>query len=314
MRTPLAIKRQVPAGLLLAVGLGLSVLVGCGGEDLAEHLEKGQSLFRGGHYEEAQLEGLYVLLRDPENEEALHLVAFSLLWQDRDGEAEAYFQNLAEISPDYAREAAAVYDTKARADYDAGEKNRAMRRWNTALGFHLEQDLGPYAFFMARCAYDQRNWQQAAQLYARALANFPDSSAVRTAYFPYGVSLHRLERYEEALAVLESFLRAYPRHGQHHEAVWLYQELLIREARNSAARMDYERAIAQLRKALRYNATPPKTAEALLELGQCYEHLQDYSAAASCYQRIVESNTAGSGRIYDSAVARLDKLEKARLR
>jgi len=128
------------------------------------------------------------------------------------------------------------------------------------------------------------------------------------------VSLNRLERYGDALGALERLLAEYPKSREKHEAVWLYQELLIREAQAAKARMDYEGAVALLRKALRYDENPPKTAEALLELGQCYEQLQDYDAAAACYQRIVSANQAASGRVYDSALSRLEKLDKARLR
>ena len=240
-------------------------------------------------------------------------MARSLLAQDRDGEAEAYFRTLAAISPAYALQAAALYDARAREDYRAGEIARAARRWTAALEFDALRDLGPYAFFMAERKYRDREWGAAASLYEAGLAAYPDTAAVQGALFPYGVSLHRLERWPEAMRVLERFLRSYPRHRRRHEAVWLYQEILIHEARAASARMDYEGAIDMLRKVLRYDINPPKTAEALLELGACYENLQDYDAAADCYRRIVEGNAAGTGRIYDAAIARLQTLEKARL-
>jgi tetratricopeptide (TPR) repeat protein len=286
---------------------------GCGRSDLDEHLRKGHELFAAGQYEEAQLEGLFVLQRERENETALDLVARSLLAQDRDGEAEAYFRTLAAISPAYAFQAAALYDARAREDYEAGETSRAARRWTAALEFDPWRDLGRYAFFMAERKYQEREWGVAAALYEAALAAYPDTAAVQAALFPYGVSLHNLERWPEALRVLERFLRSYPRHQRRHEAIWLYQEILIHEARAASARMDYEGAIEMLRKVLRYDINPPKTAEALLELGACYENLQDYDAAADCYRRIVEGNAAGTGRIYDAAIARLETLEKARL-
>jgi tetratricopeptide (TPR) repeat protein len=77
--------------------------------------------------------------------------------------------------------------------------------------------------------------------------------------------------------------------------------------------MDYEGAIAMLRKAMRYDDNPPKTAEALLELGLCYENLKDFERAAASYRRILALSGAGSGRTYDAAVERLTTLEKARL-
>ena len=107
MRRP-ALRRALrgfgAGGAALGVALVLATS-GCGGGELESHLSKGRSLFAHKHYEEAQLEGLYVLLREPENEEALSLVARSLLAQDRDGEAESYFHTLAEKSPLHAMEA-----------------------------------------------------------------------------------------------------------------------------------------------------------------------------------------------------------------
>ena len=302
-------RHRVGVALLLAI-----LLAGCGGDELEDHLRKGQDFFAEENYEEAQLEGLYVILREPDHEDALRLVARSLLAQNRDGEAEGYFKRLVGRSPLHAFEAAELYENLARKDYRNGQKSRAARRWNIALHFEPMLDLGPYGFFMAGRAYEERNWDLAARLYQRALAAHPDSSAVTQAMFPYGVSLHHLERRRESLDVLEPFIRNHPRHRRRHEAVWLYQEILIHEARAANARMDYEGAVQYLRKALRHGENPPMTAEALLELGGSYESLQDYDAAAACYRRVIEESSTDTGRIYDTAVERLSKLEKARLK
>jgi tetratricopeptide (TPR) repeat protein len=308
-----------PLGRLRRHGAGVALLfavlvAGCTGDELGDHLRKGQTFFAEENFEEAQLEGLYVILREPDHEDALRLVARSLLAQNRDGEAEGYFKRLVGRSPLHAYEAAALYEELAREDYRAGQKSRAGRRWAIALQFEPLLDLGPYGFFMAARAYDERNWTLSALLYQRALANFPDSSAVKGSLFPYGVSLHQLERRREALDILEPFIRSYPRHPRRHEAIWLYQEILIHEAKAANARMDYEGAVEYLRKALRHRENPPMTAEGLLVLGSSYENLQDYDAAAACYRRVIEESSTDTGRIYDSAVERLSKLEKARLK
>ena len=309
-RSPRPRLRACLAGALILVLL----LAGCSNDGLEEHLNKGRQFFTEGNFEDAQLEGLYVLIRDPENEEALRMVARSLLAQDRDGEAEGYFKRLTERNPFYAIEAAQIYDQRAREDYDGGERNRATRRWSIALRFEPRLDIGPFGFHMASRAYDDRDWSRAAQLYGRALAAYPDTAIVKSALYPYSVSLQRLERGQEALTVLEPFLKRYPRHRKRHEAIWLYQELLIQEARAANGRMDYEGAVEYLRKALRHRENPPMTAEALLELGSSYESLQDYETAASCYRRVIEESSTHTGRIYDAAVDRLSKLEKARLK
>jgi tetratricopeptide (TPR) repeat protein len=303
------------AGLGAAILLGvLGAVGGCGRSEMNEHLEKGRSLLASGRFEEAHLEGLWVLLRSPENEEALHLVAGSLLEQGRDAEAEAYFRTLAELDPATAAETAALYDEKARADYARSEESRAARRWQIALSFKADQELGPYAFFMADRAFHERRFSEAADLYARAMAEFPDSSATARALYPYGASLHQLGRWSEAMGALERFLEAFPRHPQRHEAIWLYQEILIHEAQDLKARMDIESAIVLLNRVLNYRDNPPKSAEALLELGDCYERIQDYASAIGCYRRIVKEYADGAGRLYGDAVTRLEKLEKARLR
>ncbi|MCB9515028.1 MAG: tetratricopeptide repeat protein [Candidatus Krumholzibacteriia bacterium] len=316
MRRP-ALRRALrgfgAGGAALGVALVLATS-GCGGGELESHLSKGRSLFAHKHYEEAQLEGLYVLLREPENEEALSLVARSLLAQDRDGEAESYFHTLAEKSPLHAMEAAELYDTRAREDYTSGQKSRAARRWLIALRFEPMLDLGPYAFYMADRSYEERDWRQSAALYGRALSVYADSSAVKQSLYPYAVSLHKLERDQEAMDVLGPFITRYPRHRDRHEAIWLYQEILIDQARAANGRMDYDAAVEYLRRALRFDENPPMTAEALLELGGSYENLQDYDAAASCYRRVIDTSNTQTGRIYDTAIERLARMEKARLR
>jgi tetratricopeptide (TPR) repeat protein len=312
----LSIPAMAAASPAIRLGCGLLLLsaLACGENELAKHLAKGTQLQGEGQYEEAQLEGLYVLLRDPENESALHLVATSLLEQDRDGEAEAYFRTLAALNLGRSLQAGELYAEKAQLDYENGERSRARRRWRAALSFHPNLDLGPYSFFMAGHEYSDGNWVLASQLFGRALDAFPDSTAVRSALYPYGVSLHRLERWSEAMNVLDIYLRSYPRHGRRHEAIWLYQEILIHEAKAYRIRLDYDGCIELLRKALRFKDNPTKTGEALLELGVCYEDMQDYIAAGDAYRRVVDLNPSGTGRIYDSALQRLETLEKARLK
>ena len=307
-------KGRAGAALRLGCVLLLFLTAGCGEDELVKHLAKGNQLQEEGRFEEAQLEGLWVLLRSPESERALHLVATSLLAQDRDGEAESYFRTLAGLNRGRALQAAEIYARRAREDYEEGEKSRARRRWTTALSFYPDQELGPYSFFMAQHEYDEENWTLAAKLFGRALERYPDSSAVRNALYPYAVSLERLDRREEAKDALDVYLRNYPRHSRRHEAVWLYQELLIHQAKVARVRLDYDGCLELLRKALRFEDNPTKTGEALLELGICFEDMQDYFSAGDAYRRIIDLDPAGTGRIYDSAMQRLETLEKARLK
>ncbi|MCP4549042.1 MAG: tetratricopeptide repeat protein [bacterium] len=305
--------RRYRVAILLSL-LGLLLMACSDNGDLEKHLDKGHTYFAEGHYEDAQLEGLYVLMREQENAEAQHLIARSLLMQNKDSEAESYFRELAKFSSAYAREAAMLYNELAQEDYRANQKSRATRRWRIALNLFPHLDLGPYSFFMASKCYDDREWQQAADLYGRALAAYPDTSAVRNVRFPYGVSLYRLERWDQSLVELEKFLAAYHRHRQRFEAILIYQEILIKQAEYSNARMDYENAVRLLRKSLRYKENPPKTSEALLVLGDCYERMQDYNAAADCYRKIINANVGGVGRYYDTAIEKLGRLDKAKLR
>ncbi len=300
--------------LLLVPALWLLSALGCGGDKIEAHLERGETHFVAGRFEEAQLEGLYVLLREPEHPAALRLVATSLLALDRDGEAESYFRTLTTVEPAAAEAVALLYHQRAREDFAAKQESRAARRWAIALSFAPRLELGPYAYFMAERAQAERDWPRAAALYGQALAAAPDSSAAVDALYPYAVSLHKLARDQEALDLLEPWLRREPRHRQRHEAIWLYQELLIGEARAANSRMDYDGALGYLRKVLRFRENPPLTAEALLELGAAYENLRNYEEALACYRRVINESSTQTGRVYDSAIERLATLEKARLR
>lgn len=310
-------RRRGRIGRLTLAGLALAALLGgaaCSGGEIRSHLRAGHKHFAAGRYEEAQLDGLYVLLRQPEHPEALDLVATSLLALDRDSEAEGYFRTLVGVEPAQAMAIAARFDQRARADFVAGQKSRAARRWAVALQFHPRLDLGPYAFTMADRAYAERDWTLAVALYGQAIAAHPDSSAARDAVYPYAMSLHQLAHDLQALDILEPFLRQQPRHRLRHEAVWLYQELLISEARSANGRMDYERAVGYLRKALSFGENPPLRAEALLELGAAYESLREYQEAVACYRKVIDESNTQTGRVYDAAIERLATLEKARLR
>ncbi|MBM4116275.1 tetratricopeptide repeat protein [bacterium] len=310
-------RRLGRSGRAVVAGLAAGALLagtGCSGGEIRSHLRDGREHYTAGRYEEAQLEGLYVLLRAPEHPEALELVASSLLALDRDSEAEGYFRTLIGLEPARATTATALFDQRARVDFAAGQKSRAARRWAAALAFSPRLDLGPYAFFMAEHAYARRDWPVAMTLYGQAIAAYPDSSAAQDAVHPYAVSLHQLAHDLQALDVLEPFLRREPRHRLRHEAVWLYQELLIEQARAANGRMDYERAVAYLRRALGFGENPPLRAEALLELGASYESLREYQEAVACYRKVIDESNTQTGRVYDRAIERLATLEKARLR
>lgn len=310
-------RRRGRMGRALLAGLALAALLAgaaCSGGEIRSHLRAGKKHFAAGRFEEAQLDGLYILLREPEHPEALELVASSLLALDRDSEAESYFQTLAALEPAQGPAIAERFAQRARADFSAGQKSRAVRRWSVALAFSPRLDLGPHAFVMAERAYAERDWSLAMSLYGQAIAAFPDSSAARDALYPYAVSLHQLAHDLQALDILEPFLRREPRHRQRHEAIWLYQELLISEARAANGRMDYERAVGYLRKALSYGENPPLRAEALLELGAAYESLREYEEAVTCYRKVIDESNTQTGRVYDAAIERLATLEKARLR
>ncbi|MDP6669584.1 MAG: tetratricopeptide repeat protein [Candidatus Krumholzibacteria bacterium] len=293
--------------------LAVLLLLACSGEELSGHLEKGDAFFKDGQWEEARLEAIYVLQRAPKNHRALWLVSRSLLALNRDGEAESYFRTLFEEDPSYRPSASASLDSLARFDYLEGRKGRAARRWLTALDFQPGLDPGPYGFFLAEKYFKRGDHARSAGLYRRAFEAYPDSAEVLDQLYPFALSLERLERLEEARPALERFLQKVRRHPRRHEAIFLYQDLMIRLARRDMDLMDFSSAIRSLDRVLRYSSNPTKREEALLEMGICYEKLGKYGKAVKKYRRIVEENNSGSGRFFEASLERLERLEKADL-
>jgi len=286
----------------------------CGGGGLEAHLERGEVSLAKGDPAEARLEGLYVLQQESENSDALWLVGRSLLALNRDAEAEGYFRSLFGVDPGYRSCAGGLYAQMAEVDFEASRKNRAARRWELALEFDPEQDLGAHAFFVAGYFFKKEDYESAARLYTEAEMAYPDSSVVTGLLLPHAESLTRLGRWEEAREQLARFLRVAPKHPRRMEAIFLYQDVLIRLARADRELLDFENALSKLQKALRYRINPGMIEDARLEKGLCLEDLGRYREAAEVYRKIVEKNSSGGGRSLEAALERLERIEKARLK
>lgn len=297
---------------LLAALLVLSAA--CGGGGLEAHLKNGEAAMEQGDPGEARLEGLYVLQQEPENTGALWLVGRSLLALNRDAEAEGYFRSLFGLDPSYREKAGELYAQMAGVDFEAARRGRAARRWETGLAFHPEQELGPHGFFVAGHFFGKQDYENAARLYAMAEEEYPDSSVVVEVLFPHAESLARLGRWEEAREQLARFLKEAPRHPRRQEAIFLYQDVLVRLARADRELLDFEKALEKLDRALRYKINPGLIEEARLEKGLCLEDLGRYREAAGVYRKIVDTNSSGTGRSFEAALERLERIEKARLK
>jgi len=290
------------------------LVAACGGGGVSSHLKRGEKAMESGDWEEARLEGIYILQQQPENAQALWLVGRSLLALDRDGESEGYMNSLLERDPSFRPRASELFALRAQRDYLSDRKRRAADRWERCLDFDPEFDLGPYSFFEGRHFFSEEDYASAARLFERAEKAFPDSSAVIDILLPFAKSLTRLGRWEDASRHLGKFLKRAPRHPKRQEAIFLYQDVLIRLARADRELLDFDSALKKLDQALRFRSNPGKIEEARLEKGLCLESLGRYPEAAQVYRRLVKANISGTGRSLETALDRLDKIEKARLK
>jgi len=304
--------RRLLARPILAAAFAL--LTACGGGGLEGHLRSGEDYLEKGRWEEARLEGIYVLREDPGNSEALWIVGRSLMHLDRDGEAKGYLRSLVKADGSYRIKAAELYDSFARKDFEARRLGRAAERWQSALEFESELNLGAHDFFVGNHFFRMQDYEQSARLFARAEEAFPDSSAVLETLFPHAQSLARLGRWEEAGEQLERFLRQAPQHPRRLEAIYLYQDVMLRLARADRELLDFGKALEKLDGVLRYRANPGMIEAALLEKGRCLEELGRYREAAESYRRLIDENSSGTGRAVEAAMERLETLEKARLK
>lgn len=87
------------------------------------------------------------------------------------------------------------------------------------------------------------------------------------------------QRFEQALAGLDAFLRDYPRHSYADNALYWRGEIHY-------ARRDYRRAIAELSALVERYPNGNKVPEALLRIGLCYEHMGDRVRARQVLERL----------------------------
>ncbi|MXY81953.1 MAG: tetratricopeptide repeat protein [Gemmatimonadetes bacterium] len=128
----------------------------------------------------------------------------------------------------------------------------------------------------------------AARAYEQAIALAPSHARTRT---ELAILFTRLDRYDDALALLEQTVREHPDRARAHMVLGL---LHAREGRYLAAIAAYQRAIAAV----------PRYGEAWFNLGAAYLKQNDYAAAEQAFSSAIAADTTsaqfrnGLGRSY----------------
>lgn len=116
-----------------------------------------------------------------------------------------------------------------------------------------------------------------------------DSNYQAMTWFANGDLLVEQHRFEEAFALYDSIIKAYPYHS-------LGDEILIRKSKAMQEQGNWSEAIAFLEELLKYNGEDILADDALFQLGDIYEnHLFDKEKAAEFYKTLL---TTFKGSLY----------------
>jgi len=191
-----------------------------------------------------------------------------------------------------------------------GTRADAAHRWRRAV--ELSPDIKPGArrFAIAGDYFENRLWQQAANEYAAAVEEYPDTSACELALSRLAECWTALGDPERSRAAMAALVKRYPRGSLARGAASDLVGIKFEEAQAAYQAGDYPLAIELSRDVVERAANRLLQQRARLLLGEAYEASGDRNAAYEAYQEIVRSDRGDSGRLVEQARARIVALQE----
>lgn len=297
--------------LVLAVLCGAALAAGCSKK--AGALDDIKEAYEGGDYEETVALCKYAIRRDWDTPPVYLYYGAALLSLGRDYEG---FKRLEEgIAGDIelAPRIAALVHERALEDARRGDRKRAARRMQKAIEYDPSIDIGPYRFMVAEAYYEQQNYGRAAPIYKEAIAAYPDTSILETAYFNMATSYDEMGWNAQAREAYEQLLALFPRGEYKSESAWRLTNLLYEHAEKQHVLGNYDETVETLSDLIDRTDNIGLLQKAHFLLGETYEAMSDYRSAYDEYREVINVDRGASGRIVERAREKIDALQEAGL-
>jgi tetratricopeptide (TPR) repeat protein len=202
-------------------------------------------------------------------------------------------------------------------DYSAREgigRNESARRLRKAHQLDATIDLEKRRFAVADTYYEDRDFQEAAQLYDEAVNKYPDAPECERAYARLSDCWRQLGDDEKARAAMETLVKRFPRSGEGQGAAANLNELLYQDAQKHLDAGEFDEAIAAAADVVSKADNRSLQQKARFLLGQAYEGKGDRQAAYNAYRDVIQSDRGDSGQVVERARSRIEALQEAGLK
>jgi tetratricopeptide (TPR) repeat protein len=301
---PAAARAAAIAACILVV-----LFAGCSKKSKA--LDEIEEAYQRADYEETMALCKYAIRRQWDTAPVYFYYGAALVSLGRDYEG---FNRLEEgISKDLSlagRSGQFLYQT-ALDDVSRGDRKTAARRMQKAVEYDPSIDLGPYRFLVADVYFEQKNYGRAAPIYRDAIAAYPDTSILETAYFNMATSYDEMDWNAQAREAYEELLNLFPRGEYRSESEWRLANLMYENAEKQHVLGNYEDAVGTLTSLIEQTDNRGMLQKSYFLLGETYEAMEDYRSAYQSYREVIAVDRGASGRIVERAREKIAALQEA---
>jgi TolA-binding protein len=303
--------RSLPvARHIVSVGMLAMLAVSCGREPV---LDKAAKEYEAGRYREAVFLIRHSVKRgESPSAELLLLLGKSRLKSGSEAEAQSAFEDCRKKDASYAPKIARFLKDEAAASIEASDIPRGKRMIALALNFQSGLDFGEHNALVGKLALDRREFDRAISYLQKYLDAFPDAPGAAEAMIDLAAAYERKGDAARAIEVYRRFQERYPRSRLASDALWEFENLLLKEAESlyrDGAASEAESLLAELAP----SAGSPLVAErANFLLGEISEKRGDVPRAVRYYREVV--NSGSSGKHVQKAKENIERLEMSKRR
>ena len=181
-----------------------------------------------------------------------------------------------------------------------------------ALAFQSGLDFGEYDAVVGKLYLDQREFDKAITYLERYLKAFPDAPDAAEAALDIAAAYEKKGDVDRAISLYRRFQERYPRSRLASNALWEFENLLLKEAEDlyrDGAVTEAESLLAELAPAA---GSPLVKERTNFLLGEISEGRGDVQEAVRYYREVV--NSGSSGRLVQRAKENIERLEMPKRR
>ncbi len=303
--------RPLPvARCLVSVVMLATLAASCGREPV---LDKAAKEYEAGRYREAVFLIRHSIKRgESPSAELLYLFGKAWLKSGSEAEAQSAFEDCRKKDASYSPKIARFLKDEAAASIAAADVPRGKRMIALALSFQGGLDFGEHNALVGKLALDRREFDRAISYLQKYLDAFPDAPGAAEAMIDLAAAYERKGDAARAIEVYRRFQERYPRSRLASNALWEFENLLLKEAENlyrDGAASEAESLLAELAPSA---GSPLVVERANFLLGEICEKRGDVSQAVRYYREVV--NSGSSGKLVQKAKENIERLEMPKRR